>query len=132
MSAGLQKPRNAVRQNADILAILLSKLSDCSDCYGSLTSNYQSYAKRIKRVTTSSFERFILSNQICVIRAQVGVGLGFNKILKVQLEQNYKGLVNVGWLNTATIDYKNKAIQNFVKVAIPKIGLPKTNAVFPG
>ena len=83
-------------------------------------------------VTTTNFKSFTTSNKICVLRAQVGIELTFNAILKSHLEQQFQGLVNIGVIDTTKIDYKNKAIQHFLKVGFPKIGLQKTDTVFPG
>lgn len=83
-------------------------------------------------VTASTFETFIKSKQICVVRAQVGAIVGFNTILKGQLEQSFKDKINVGVIDTSKIDYSNKAIQHFLTISFPKIGLQKSAAIFPG
>jgi len=87
---------------------------------------------KANEITVADFEKFVSSNKICVLRAQFGMGIGFNKVLHSQFEQSYKGLVNVGWIDISKIQYRSKAIRDFVQVSIPKLGLSNSNSILPG
>jgi len=83
-------------------------------------------------VTAANLASFIASHKLCVLNAQYGLTLGFNKSLKYQLNQNYGVLVNTGTIDLAKLDYKRLKIQEFLNVWIPNLGLPKAATIYPG
>lgn len=83
-------------------------------------------------ISSSSFEKFINSRKLCVLFSYNGIGFGFNKYLKQQLEKKYKSLVATGTQDLSKVDYKSAKISDFVKTWIPNIGLPPTNSIYPG
>ena len=86
----------------------------------------------VQEITATNFSKFALSNKICVFRAQVGHELGFSKMLKSQLEREFKESVSFGWISTQKLNYQSKAIREFIDVSLPKIGLTTGGAIYPG
>lgn len=85
-----------------------------------------------KEVTVANLAAFIISHRICVLNAQYGVALGFNKSLNYQLTQKYGVLLNTGTVDLSKLDYKSPKIQEFLNVWIPNLGLPRATTIYPG
>ncbi len=86
---------------------------------------------QLLELKSADLKPFLLSNKICVLRAQVGSSSEFNKFLQIQLEGHFKESLSLAWIDTKKIGYRSSAIQEFIKVSIPKIGLRASNTVFP-
>ncbi|HVU96881.1 MAG TPA: J domain-containing protein [Puia sp.] len=85
-----------------------------------------------KEVTAANLAAFITSHRLCVLNAQYGVALGFNKSLNYQLTQKYGLLLNTGTVDLSKLDYKSPKIQEFLNVWIPNLGLPRATTIYPG
>lgn len=82
-------------------------------------------------VTGLNFKHFIRSNRICVLKAHVGDTFGFGELAKTLFEKDHKGEVDFGHVRIRRVSYRSRAIQDFVKIDMPKIGL-YTNTILPG
>lgn len=83
-------------------------------------------------ITSSTLLKFISLKQLCVLRAKTNQELGFNKILKLQLQQSFQDEINFGLIDISKVDYNDKIIEEFVKLWMPNIGLKLSNNIFPG
>lgn len=86
----------------------------------------------IEEVNQNTLPQFISSRQICVLSAQTNFELGFNYILKTQLQHRFQDRINLGLMDLSKVDHNNRTINEFVKTWMPKIGLPPSNSIFPG
>ncbi|HET6995760.1 MAG TPA: J domain-containing protein [Chitinophagaceae bacterium] len=88
--------------------------------------------RKDQSTTASSLKKFISSSSICVLYAQRGIGLRFNKYLKQSLKDKYKDGVTTGVLDLSRVRYTNVEIAEFVTKWIPNLGLPRTRTIYPG
>ena len=84
------------------------------------------------KVTAMNFGDFILSRKLCVLYAQQGTALNFNKYLQEQLKDKYHVSLAMGELDLSKLNYKSIKITEFINCWIPNLGLPRTGAIFPG
>lgn len=88
-------------------------------------------ARRTIDVTGLNFKHFTQSNNICVLKAHVGDTFGFGDLAKMQFEKDRRGEVNFGHIRIRRISYRSRAIQDFVKIDMPRIGL-HAHTILPG
>lgn len=82
-------------------------------------------------VTGLNFKKFTQSNKICVLRVHAGDIFGFGQMAKMQFEKDHPGIVNFGHIKIKRISYRSRAIQEFIKIEMPKIGM-NASTILPG
>jgi hypothetical protein len=88
--------------------------------------------KTTSEVTGANFNEFVKSNDICILKAQVGKSIGFGSLVKSQFDKDQPGKANYGWIDIKRVSYRSRAIQNFIKIDLPRIGLNTGNTIPPG
>lgn len=87
---------------------------------------------KTENITASKFQKFISSNTICVLSAYARPGLGFNKVLRSKLENEFADSITTGEMDISKMNYRSKVIQDFIKNSMSQIGLTAIDSILPG